>query len=171
LLSGLFDEPAWLAAARGMRATEVGEAAQFSALLSLYETRRACARLRWALALEAADDRRSERLAEEYVSTLDEATGFRHHAAARLADADEWFASATELRARLFAAGLREHLRGRHGRRWFRSRAAGEELIDLWNTASRYQTEELARLVWGGEPDFDLLAESSLAALEVGDEL
>jgi hypothetical protein len=171
LLSGLFDEPAWLAAARGMRATEAREAAQSSALLSLYETRRACARLRWSLAPETADDRRSERLAEEYVSTFTEATGFRHHAAARLAGADEWFESATELRARLFAAGLREHLRGRHGRRWFRSRAAGEELIDLWNTASRYRTEELARLAWGGELSFDLLAESSLAALEVEDEI
>jgi len=170
LFSGLFDEPAWLAAARGIRATEAGEAARFSALLGLYETRRACARLRWALALEAADDKRSERLAEEYVSTFDEATGFRHRAAARLADADEWFESATELRARLFAVGLREHLRERHGRRWVHSRAAGEELIDLWNTASRYPAEELARLAWGGEPDFDLLADASLAALEAEDE-
>jgi hypothetical protein len=171
LLSGLFDEPSWLAAARGMRATEAREAAQFSALLSLYETRRACARLRWALALEAAEAKRSERLAEGYVSALTEATGFRHHAAARRAEADEWFESARGLRARLFAAGLREHLRGRHGRRWFRSRAAGEELIDLWNTASRYRAEELARLAWGGELSFDLLAESSLAALEVEDEI
>jgi hypothetical protein len=171
LLSGLFDEPAWLAAARGMRSTDVREAARFSALLGLYETRRACARLRWALALESADDKRSERLAEEYVSTFDEATGFRHHAATRLADACEWFESATELRARLFAVGLREHLRERHGRRWFESRTAGEELIDIWNTASRHRAEELARLVWGDELSFDLLAEASLAALKVEDEV
>ena len=171
LPSGLFNESAWLTAARGMRATGAREAARFSALLSLHEMRRACARLRWALALEAADDKRSERLAGEYVSTFDEATGFRHHAATRLADADEWFESATELRARLFAAGLREHLRERHGRRWFQSRGAGEELIDIWSTASRHRAEELARLAWGGESSFDLLAESSLAALEVEDEV
>lgn len=171
LLSGFFGEPSWLAATHGLRATEARETAHFSALLDLYETRRACARLHYALAVEAANDKRSERLAEEYVSTFTDATGFRHYAATRLVDADEWFASATDLRARLFAAGLREHLRGRHGRRWFQSRAAGEELIDIWNTASRYPVEELARLAWGGELSFDLLAEASLAALEVEDDV
>ena len=60
---------------------------------------------------------------------------------------------------------MREHLRSRHGRRWFASRAAGEELIDIWNTASRYRVEELARSVWGGELSFDLLADASVAAL------
>jgi hypothetical protein len=57
-------------------------------------------------------------------------------------------------------------LRSRHGRRWATARAAGEELIDVWNTASRYSVEELARLVWGGELSFDLLADELLAAVE-----
>ena len=48
----------------------------------------------------------------------------------------------------------------RHGRRWFESRRAGEELIDVWNTASRYPTEELSKLLWGGEPGFELLRSS-----------
>jgi hypothetical protein len=109
---------------------------------------------------------RTERLAEEYAARFTEATGFRHEAATHLLDADEWFESATLLRARLFAAGLREHLRGRHGRRWFESRGAGEELIDVWNTASRHRVEELSKLLWGGEPDFELLADASIAALE-----
>ncbi len=109
---------------------------------------------------------RTEQLAEEYAARFTEATGFRHEAATHLLDADEWFESATRLRARLFAAGLREHLRGRHGRRWFESRGAGEELIDVWNTASRYRVEELSKLLWGGEPDFELLADAGIAALE-----
>ena len=81
-------------------------------------------------------------------------------------DVDAWFESATSLRARLFAAGLREHLRGRHGRRWFESARAGEELIDVWNTASRYHPEELSKLLWGGGDGFELLADASIAALE-----
>jgi hypothetical protein len=166
LFSHLFAEPRWLAAQRGMRATEASEAARAASLLELYEARRDCARLRHALALDAAGDARAERLAEEYASRFTEATGFRHGAASNLRDADEWFASATNLRARLFAAGLREHLRSRHGRRWFASRAAGEELVDVWNTASRYGAEELARLLWGGELSFDLLADASLGGLE-----
>ena len=169
LFSHLLSEPSWLAGRRGMRATEAGEAARAASLLELYEARRDCARLRHALALDAAADARSEQVAEEYASRFTEATGFRHHAGSRFRDADEWFASATSLRARLFAAGLREHLRSRHGRRWFASRAAGGELIDVWNTASRYRAEELARLLWGGELSFDLLADASLEALEGGE--
>ena len=64
--------------------------------------------------------------------------------------------------------GFGEHLRTRHGRRWFSSRAAGGELIDVWNTASRHAVEELARLVWGGALSFDLMADTLTAALEAG---
>jgi hypothetical protein len=166
LLSGLFREPTWLAARRGMRAAEAEETARLSALLDLYAARRDCASLAYALALDSAADARSDSLAEEYAATFGGATGFRHTAAARLLDSDEWFASATRLRARLFAASLGEHLRARHGRRWFEAPRAGEELIDVWNTASRYGAEELARLAWGGELSFELLAEVSLAALD-----
>src|SRR5437763_15310822 len=103
LLSGLFREPSGFADGRGMRETEAREVARFSALLNLYETRRDCARLRYALALDGAKDARSERLAEECASLFGEATGFCHQAGAGLLDADEWFRSATGLRARLFA--------------------------------------------------------------------
>jgi hypothetical protein len=166
LLAGLLREPAWFEARRGMRAAEASAFARRAALLDLYGARRACASVASALALERAEGGRSEQLAEEYAATFTEATGFRHEAATHLLDADDWFESATDLRARLFAAAFREHLRGRHGRRWFESRRAGEELIDVWNTASRYGAEELSKLLWGGEPGFELLADASTAALE-----
>lgn len=164
LLSDLLRESAWLAARRGVRATETVEAARFAALLDLHEARRDCATLRYAL--DRGGGAHSERLAAGYASLFTRATGFRHQEATALLDADENFASATRLRARLFAAGLGEHLRSRHGRRWHESRSAGDELIDIWNTASRYPVEELARLVWGGEISFDLLADTLLAAVE-----
>ena len=149
-----------------MRAAEAEASARLAARLDLYAARRDCAALVSALALEGAPAARSEQLAEEYASLYGAATGFRHPAATALVDADEWFESATNLRARLFAASLREHLRGRHGRRWFDSRRAGEELIDVWNTASRYRVEELARLLWGGELGVEVLVDASAAALE-----
>jgi hypothetical protein len=169
LLSHLFVEPSWLAGQRGMRATEAFETARAASLLELYEARRDCARLRQALALDTAGDAHTEQSAEEYASRFTEATGFRYHAASHLLDADEWFASATRLRARLLASGLREHLRSRHGRRWFAARSAGGELIDVWNTASRYRAEELARLLWGDDLSFDLLADALLEDLEGGE--
>lgn len=177
LLSGLFRDSGWLGEHRGVRASEADEIAATVALVELYEARRDCASLVYALALDSAADKRSEQLAESYVSGLTAATGFRHGPATRLCDVSEFhrtdaadagpgefFRAATNLRARLFAAAFTEHLRARHGRRWFASRTAGDELIDVWNTASRHTVEELARLVWGGESGFDLLADSLLAA-------
>lgn len=165
LLAGLPRETGWLGARRGLRAAEASAAARRAALLDLFGARCECASVACALAGEGAVGGRSEQSAEEYAATFTEATGFRHEAATHLLDADEWFESATRLRARLFAAALREHLRARHGRRWFESRRAGEELIDVWNTTSRHQVEELSRLLWGGESNFELLADASIAAL------
>jgi hypothetical protein len=177
LLAGLFRDAAWLGEHRGIRATEAQEIAAAVALVELFEARGECAALLYALALDSAPDVRSEQLAEEYVSRHAAATGFRHDAATRLCDASDFqdgiadagrpgglFRAATDLRARLFAAAFSEHLRSRYGRRWFASRAAGDELIDVWNTASRHPVEELARLVWGGQLSFDLLADVLLAA-------
>jgi hypothetical protein len=169
LLASPLREPSWFEARRGMRAADASATARRAALLDLHGARRDCASLVCALALERAAGGPSEQSAEEYAARLTEATGFRHEAATHLLDADEWFESATRARARLFAAGLREHLRARHGRRWFESRRAGEELIDVWNTASRHRAEELSSLLWGGGAGFELLADASTAALEGGD--
>jgi hypothetical protein len=65
----------------------------------------------------------------------------------------------TDLRALAFSFVLREHLRVRFGHRWWASRKAGDELIDLWSTGSRYSVEELSSLLGFGDLNFDLLAE------------
>jgi len=165
LLSGLWAEPAWLAEFARARPDELREAARTAALVELHDARRDAALLGHAVALDRAADPRSEALAESFAESLTRATGFRHEPAAGLPEADEWFGSATRLRARAFAAGLREHLRSRHGNHWLASRAAGGELIDVWNTASRYRVEELARLLWGHGLSFELLAEAHASAL------
>ena len=152
-----------------MRATEAREAARLSALVELHDARRACASLIHALAVAGAKGARSEQLAEAYAALHTDATGFRYEAATHVLDAGEGLAAPCALRARLFAAGLAEHLRERRGRRWYASRAAGDELRDVWNTASRYSVEELARLLWGGELSFELLADELVAALNEGD--
>lgn len=167
LLAGLLREPAWFGARRRVRAGGASATARRAALLDLYDARRECAWVACSLTLEQGAG--SEQSGEEYAARFTEATGFRHEAATHLLDVGGWFEPATNLRARLFAAGFREHLRGRHGRRWFESRRAGEELIDVWNTASRYRAEELAKLLWGGEAGFELLADASIAALAGSD--
>lgn len=166
LLAGLLRDADWVGERLGLRETEASALARSFALLDLEDTRRACAGLQYARALCESTDVRSEHLGETYVSLHHEATRFAYQPATHLLDADAAICQATRLRAILFAASLREHLRARHGRRWHGVRAAGDELIDIWNTASRYHAEELARLAWGGELDFDLLAEDLEAALD-----
>lgn len=165
LFSGLLRDVAWLESQGRRRATQAREVSRSTALVELYEVRRECAALRYSLALDEMKDVRSEQSAERYLMLYDEATGFRHAGATRLLDAGRASHAQQSLRARLFAAGLREHLRTRYGTRWYASREAGGELIDLWNTASRYTVEELARLVWGGELDFELSANELIAAV------
>jgi hypothetical protein len=78
---------------------------------------------------------------------------------------NEHLPPAVYLRARLFAVALGEYFRTRYGHRWWAARKAADELIDLWNTGSRYTVEELAALAGLGELNFDLLADSTEAIL------
>jgi hypothetical protein len=83
-----------------------------------------------------------------------------------LTEVDDDFYSAAYLRAWAFEASLREYLKTRYGRRWWASRKCGDELIDLWNTSSRYTVEELARLIGFGEISFELVADNFIAAMK-----
>jgi hypothetical protein len=76
----------------------------------------------------------------------------------------------TKLRALAFSFTLREYLRTRFGHRWWMSKKAGDELVDLWSTASRYSVEELASLIGFGDLSFDLLGHAINSAL-TGDRL
>ena len=167
LFQYLLHDPAWLAAHRGLRASEAQALARAFALVELHDARRTCAHLHQQLTLAAATDVRADVLAAEYAARLTEATGFRYEPALHLHDTvGHMVTAAAHLRARLCAVALGEYLRTRHGRRWWATRAAGDELIDLWNTGARYTVEELAALVGAGAPDADMLADSLLAAVK-----
>lgn len=99
-------------------------------------------------------DETSEKFAEIFSNNL----GFRFDERQIFLEISDSFSSLKNLRARLFAAGLREYLREKYGFDWREKRRAFEELIDFWNAAERYKTEEMARKI-GFEMNFDLLAE------------
>ncbi|HJR06366.1 MAG TPA: hypothetical protein VJ842_03825 [Pyrinomonadaceae bacterium] len=169
LFGDLLKDVEWLAAHRRVRPSEASEIARTLALVELHRTRRACVQLREQRALEQAPDPRSEQLPESYATAFEEATGFRAHTSLHLRDLipdnshdtheNARLPPAVYLRARLFSTALGEYLRTRYGHRWWRERAAADELIDMWNTGSRYTVEELASLVGLGALDFDLLAD------------
>ncbi|HKR01723.1 MAG TPA: hypothetical protein VJT09_13675 [Pyrinomonadaceae bacterium] len=167
LLSHLFQDTQWLLEYRnGLGESQAREVARDLAILTCANIRRRCASLSYELELHSGADVRSERLAESYSDSVSQATRFRRSPAFYLLDVDDGFYSAAYLRAWAFEVTFREHLRTRHGRRWWASRKAGDELIDLWNTSSRYTVEELAGLLGFGEISFELLADSLIAAMK-----
>ena len=167
LLSHLFHDALWLMEHRPVGTEAQARAiARDRALLTMHQVRRFCAKLKYEILLHDSQQVRSPHLASTYATMQTEATGFRRSPALYLTDVDHGFYAAAYLRAWAFEAGLREYLRTRHGRRWWASPKAGDELIDLWNTSSRYTVEELARLIGFGEVSFDLLADTLIAALE-----
>jgi hypothetical protein len=176
LFGDLLADRTWLAANRRVRPSEANEIARSAALAELHRTRRACVRLQHERALAEAPDARSEQLAASYATALEEATGFSAHPALHLHDLipaaphaahpeGATLPPASYLRARLFATSLGEYLRTRHGHRWWASSKAADELIDMWNTGSRYTVEELASLGGLGALSFDLLADRANSTL------
>jgi hypothetical protein len=166
LFNHLFHDAAWLMEHRPITTESQARAvAHDRALLTLHQVRRFCAKLKYEIELHDSPQIRSPNLASTYAALQTEATAFRRSPALYLTDVDNGFYAAAYLRAWAFEAGLREHLRTRHGRRWWASRKAGDELRDLWNTSSRYTVEELARLIGFGEVSFDLLADTLISTI------
>lgn len=165
----LFTDPAWIERHLGTPANVAREIASACALAELHDARRACALALDQQELRGAGEARSEAAAEAYAGRLTEATGFRQPVALRLSDAlGEGACAPGGVRARLFAASVGEYLKTRHGTRWWASRAAGDELIDVWTTASRYTAEELAALLGAPPPDAELLSGFFAAAVTAG---
>ncbi|MBA2340541.1 MAG: hypothetical protein H0V88_09110 [Pyrinomonadaceae bacterium] len=154
----LFLDSLWLAEHLGnLRPSQTSEITRFFALVELHDLRSCAARLQIE-ATKMQDDSLAE--ANKQSQMMSEASGFQLPHGAFLWLNEQTHTATTFLRARMFAAHMREHLRTRHGSRWWASRGARDELIDIWNTASRYSVEELAQLTGAGEmSNFDLLIE------------
>jgi hypothetical protein len=167
LFQHFLHDPQWLMEHRtGMSEKEAGDVSRSLAFLSLYSARRYFARLSYEMALHRNEQIRSEQLAQSYSDLQTRATLFARPPGMYLMDVDDGFYSAAYLRAWAFEAGLREHLKTRYGSRWWTSRKAGDDLIDLWSTSSRYTVEELASLIGFGDLNFDLLAEQLIQEVE-----
>lgn len=167
LLNNLLLDAAWLVEHRGgMSLQQARECARDFALFTCSDVRRRCGLLSYEMALHDSAQVRSGQLAAKYQSAVSEASRFRREAAMYLVEVDDGFYTADYLRAWAFEASFRDYLRTRYGRRWWASRRAGDDLVDLWNTASRYSVEELARLIGFGEISFDLLADELIALMK-----
>jgi hypothetical protein len=110
----------------------------------LYMIRRYGAKVVYELALHGAGPQGMGEMPERYAQTLTGALGFRYHASGWLDDVDPGFYSSQYLRAWMLEAQLRERWRDRHGDRWWRPGAAGEELRALWSLGQALPAHLLA---------------------------
>jgi len=139
LLQYLTTDPVWLADMLGAR--EAGEYVRFTRFNKLYLLRRYAAKLDYEYRFWRRLNLKAARQA--YSETLTGALIFRCAAARALADFDEGYYVAKYLQAWLAEASLRLRLRTEFGEDWYRRRAAGDLLRQLWREGQKYSLQEL----------------------------
>jgi hypothetical protein len=110
----------------------------------LYMIRRYAAKVVYELALHRAGPSGMAQMPERYAQTLTGNLGFRYASDGWLDDVDPGFYSSQYLRAWMLEAQLRERWRARHGDRWWRPGAAGDELRALWSLGQALPAHMLA---------------------------
>ena len=166
LFMNLFHDDAWLAEhAPGIRPENAQAVSKSLAFITLANIRSSCASIEYEIALQSSNNVRSGELSSRFAELQKRATHFGMPAELYLANIDDPYCSVRKWRALVFEAALREHLLTRFGRRWWASRKAADELIDLWNTSSRYTVDEIASMVGFGPLSIDLLTEKLTEAV------
>jgi hypothetical protein len=161
LLEHLVSDPAWLRSRLDFGPVE--SYLEFTALSKLYFLRRYSAKLAYELELHGGAS--LEGLPARYAELLTSAVGVAYPASDYLEDVDGGFYCTCYLRAWAFEAQLRDHLRERFGRDWFRQRAAGSLVRELWSLGQAHTAEELLAEVTGQRLEFGVLADEAHAAL------
>jgi hypothetical protein len=157
LLEHLVSDQAWLAAQLDFGAAD--DYVQMSALLKLNLARRYSAKLRYELELQGGAP--LEVLPELYAQTLSEATGVAYPPGDYLEDVDGGFYATCYLRAWAFEAQLSDFLQSEFGSDWFRRRAAGDVVRELWSLGQEKRADELLREVTGAGVEFGVLGEEA----------
>jgi len=161
LFEHLLSDPAWLHAQLDFG--PVDDYMRFTALQKLFFVRRYAAKLAYeidlhsGLALDSLPDRYAERLSAS--------VGVAYPRGDYLEDVDGGFYCTCYLRAWAFEAQLRDHLRTEFGSDWFRRRAAGDLLRELWSLGQSQRADDLLRELTGEPIRFEVLADEARAVL------
>jgi hypothetical protein len=123
----------------------------------LYMIRRYAAKLTYELELHSGGPANMEAMPERYAQWLSGNLGFRYASEGYLDDVDPGFYSSQYLRAWMLEAQLRERWRGKHGDRWWRAGAAGDELRALWSLGQALPAHLLAAELGMGGLGIDAL--------------
>jgi hypothetical protein len=151
IVEAISTEPEWHQRHFGLSEAEATENAQATVFLEALLFRRYEAKLRFELDFWSrfADDGGTP---DGYAENLTSATGIAYRRDAYLSDMDAGFYSADYLRAWVRSAQLKQYLRREIGADWWRNRATGDLLRDLFREGTKPTSEEIA-----GRIGFDAL--------------
>jgi hypothetical protein len=157
LLEHLVSDPAWLAAR--LDVPRADEYVRFAELAKLALVRRYAAKLAYEIELQGGAS--LDRMPARYAELLETALLVPHPPGDHLDDVDPGFYSSCYLRAWAFEAQMGEHLREQFGADWFRRRAAGSLLRELWELGQSLSAEQLLRDATGQRLEFGMLADQA----------
>jgi len=134
----------WIGDSLAVDGAELRTFAHHAHVYYLYMIRRYSAKLVYELALHGAGPSGMAEMPQRYAETLTRNVGFRYAPEGWLDDVDPGFYCSQYLRAWMLEAQLRERWRQRHGERWWRPGAAGDELRGLWSLGQALPAHLLA---------------------------
>lgn len=143
LFDHLLLEGAWLADTLGGEERDYRGFLRHLALFELYMLRRYAAKIDYEFQLHQGPDLGG--MDALYARTLAGATRVAYPPESYLDDVDPFFYCANYLRAWMLQAQLREALRARFGRRWWRGPGSGGFLRELWRTGQAEDADALSR--------------------------
>jgi hypothetical protein len=161
LFEHLLSDPAWLRSQLDFG--PVADYIRFTALQKLFFVRRYAGKLAYEIELHSG--LALETLPDRYAGHLSAAVGVPYPRTDYLEDVDGGFYCTCYLRAWAFEAQLRDHLRSRFGSDWFRRKAAGDLLRELWSLGQSLRADELLRELTGEPIRFEVLADEARADL------
>jgi hypothetical protein len=161
LFEHLLSDPAWLHSQLDFG--PVDDYIRFTALQKLFFVRRYAGKLAYEVELHSG--LAVDTLPDRYTGHLSAAVGVPCPRTDYLEDVDGGFYCTCYLRAWAFEAQLRDHLRSRFGTDWFRRKAAGDLLRELWSLGQSLRADELLRELTGEPIRFEILADEARAQL------
>ncbi|OGL68327.1 MAG: hypothetical protein A3J27_09445 [Candidatus Tectomicrobia bacterium RIFCSPLOWO2_12_FULL_69_37] len=157
LFDHLLLDGAWLADTLGGEEEDYRGFLGHIALFELYMLRRYAAKIDYEFALHGGPELGGKEAL--YAGKLAGATQVAYPPESYLDDVDPFFYCANYLRAWMLQAQLREVLKTRFGRRWWRSEGSGAFLKELWKEGQAQDADALSRRLGFGSLGAEPLAE------------
>jgi len=148
----------WLADFLDMSPDEAGEFVYFSSLIKLWFCRRYAGKLKYELILHDGNPIKGKD--SLYRQILSSVNLMEYPAEYYLKDVDEGFYCTNYIRAWIFQSQLEEYIKRKFGRGWYKKKAAGSFLRELWYYGQKYSAEEILSQLGLDKMNIDCLIDS-----------